>query len=222
MTAAPAPSQGFSLTTNPVDGARTEAALQSAYDGLSPQPGLWQTIKDALARALGWVIDMFERFLTGPSGAGRVFAWAAAAALAVVLGWTGIWLLRRVGLVKETSSAGRAAQAPPVDWRAAAESALSRGDLVEATRALYRQLLATLARKGWITDRPGLTAGDCRRAGRRIPGLYPEIATATAAFEKVAYGKRFAEPADVEALRRAERLVAAAPGPEPAAGGATS
>jgi hypothetical protein len=211
LAAAPEAPAAFDLTTNPVDPGTSEAALRSAYEGLTPDPGLWDSIKDSLVRAVGWLIDVIGRFLAGGSGAGRLVAWTAAVALTVVLAWAGVWLLRRVGLVKESSAATGDRSAPPVDWQAAADGALARGDLVEATRALYRQLLATLARKGWITDRPGLTAGDCRRAARRIPGLYPDIAMATLAFEKVAYGKRYAEPEDVEALRRAESLVAAAP-----------
>jgi len=215
--ASPSPPD-FQLTTNPVDGSRVEGALQSAYEGLSPRPGPWESIREAGARVMARLMDLAGALLEAGSGAGRIIAWAALVGLASALIWGAVWLLRRVGLVKETSALRQGERRERVDWRAAAEAALSRGDLVAATRALYRQLLDTLMAKGWLTDRPGLTAGDCRRAARRIPGLYGDIETATAAFESVAYGKHLASERDIEVLRKAESLVAAAPGPESPAG----
>lgn len=208
----PAP-QDFQLTTNQIDGRQAERALRAAYEGLNPRPGPWQRIQDSVAQVLERIGEMIERLLSGGSAVGRAIGWLALLGVLVALMWGGYWLLRRVGLVKEASTAPAAGRKESVDWRAAADRALNKGDLVEATRALYRQLLATLTAKGWLADRPGLTAGDCRRAARRIPGLYGEIEIATTSFENVAYGNRHASESEVEALRRAESLVAAAPGP---------
>jgi hypothetical protein len=214
LAAPPSPGPGFPLTTDHIDPSRAREALNSAYDGLSPQPGLWDSIQATILGFFAWIMDFVGGLVAGRSGVGLVLGWLAVAALTGAVLWAAVWLLRRVGIVKVSSARSKQVAPPPVDWQAAADAALARGDLVEATRALYRELLVTLMERGFLTDRPGLTAGDARRAARRVPGLYAEIESATSAFENVAFGKRYADEAGIESLKRARSLVAASPGPD--------
>ena len=93
-----------------------------------------------------------------------------------------------------------------VDWRRTADEALAAGDLGAAVPALYHALLGTLDARGVVRDAPALTAGECRGTVHRArPALSPAIDDATAAFERVVYGKLPATPADIEALQGAER-----------------
>jgi hypothetical protein len=108
--------------------------------------------------------------------------------------------------VKETRQGAGPAESQAIDWRAEAEAARARGDLLQAIRAYYRQLVQSLAEKGWVSDRPGVTSGECRRAVKNLP-ISPEVERATRAFEAVVYGRRSPRNEDVEALRSAEALV---------------
>ncbi len=101
-------------------------------------------------------------------GFGSLFAWAVVIGLAVGV----IVLLRRLGsgLVPDRAAAHRQAAAA-IDWQNVADEAMRRGDLREATRALFRALVATLAVRGVVPGDPSTTAGECRAAVARQPAL---------------------------------------------------
>lgn len=200
----------FPVSTRPLDESRVQDALRSAYEGVDAEPGGWQRLTELVGTLLEWVVGFIGERLGAPGLAG-VLGWVALIAVVGATGWAVLWALRRMGLVSESSLRSEDAASAAVDWGAVAVGALERGDLSEATHACYRELLATLAARGWLTEQPGLTAGDCRRAARQIPGLYPAIESATRAFERVAYGNRGARPEDIALLRQARGLVAAAP-----------
>jgi hypothetical protein len=197
--------------TTPIDNAQLTRALHSAYEGIRPEPGFLQSARFVIWQFIQNLFAAAESALSGASGIGKILIWLIPAAAIAVAGWAIVWLLRRVGLVPERSSGRPDPSLDSVDWEAEADKALLVGDLIGATKALYRQLVITLMKKGWLIDRPGLTAGECRMAVRELPGIFYEVQAATRAFERVTYGKRAAAEADVEALRLAERLVLAAP-----------
>jgi uncharacterized protein DUF4129 len=175
-------------------------AVAEAYRGIGPTtPSLLDRIRARLQAVWRGFLDALTNF----RGVGSLLIWALVAAL-LIGGWL---LLRRGALVAEVR--GIDVPSPtgaPVDWLRRADEALARGDLQGAVRALYRALLAALARRGTVADEPSLTAGECRAAvGAARPALYPAVAAATTAFERVAYGRVAPTDEDVEALRRAER-----------------
>lgn len=200
----------FPISTRPLDESRVQDALRSAYEGVDAEPGGWQRLTELLGTLLERAAGIVGERL-GASGLAGVLGWVALIAVLGTAGWAVLWALRRIGLVSESSVRSEDAASAAVDWGAVAAGALERGDLSEATHACYRELLATLASQGWLTEQPGLTAGDCRRAARQIPGVYPAIESATRAFERVAYGNRGARDEDIALLRKARSLVATAP-----------
>lgn len=191
---------------------RLAGALARAYRGIdSGDPSWWERLQLAAARVVAEVVRLLLGLLSD-SGAGRVAGWVAPAAIGaglLLLAWR---VAARLGVVPERRLAGAPGEAEKaVDWRALAEEALARGDLREAVRATYRALLSDLAERGIVTDAPSLTAGECRAAvARARPALHPAVTDATAAFERVAYGRREPRPEDLEAVRRAESAARAA------------
>jgi hypothetical protein len=192
-------------SAKPLDRTALRNAVHEAYRGIGP---IRRSLLDRIRSGLQAVWRFFLDALTNFRGVGSLLIWALVAAL-LIGGWL---LLRRAPLVAEVR--GIDAPAPtgaPVDWLRRADEALARGDLQGAVRALYRALLAALARRGTVADEPSLTAGECRAAvGAARPALYPAVAAATTAFERVAYGRVAATDEDVEALRRAERAARSA------------
>lgn len=194
------------LSTYPVDPAQIEDALRHSYQGINAEPGVGQRLLDAVQQVLLYLLRLFFEALERIGGAGSLVRWLVATVLGLLVLWLGWRILRRVGLVKETRREAGPGESPVIDWRADAEAALARGDLLQAIRAYYRQLVQSLAEKGWVSDRPGVTSGECRRAVKNLP-ISPEVERATRVFEAVVYGRRSPRDEDVEALRSAEVLV---------------
>ena len=183
-----------------VDRGAMGEALSRAYEGIA-RPGLVQ-------RVVTYAKGMFLRILRAilePLGTFRGFDSALAWAIVVGVGVLAILLLRRLGLrfVPERGTPEAGGQ-QRIDWQALADDAQRRGDLREATRALYHALVAALAARRVLSDDASTTAGECRAAvARGLPDLYPAVVDATRGFERVAYGGANPLPADVEPLRRA-------------------
>jgi hypothetical protein len=189
----------------PLDRSTLNAALAHAYSGLSLQSSLSSRVIAYVGQALGWLLDHTLGAI-GRSGIGAVLAWIVALGL-IVAALVVAQRIRR-STVGDTSWTIRTGQAIRVDWRALSEEALDRGDIPEAVRALYHVLLATLTARGVIRDAPSLTSGECRAAVRRTrPSLVDDVDRATAAFERVVYGRLPPRPEDVEVLQAAERAV---------------
>jgi hypothetical protein len=188
-----------------VDGGAIDEALSRAYEGIA-RPGLVQ-------RVVTYAKGMFLRILRAifePLGTFRGFNSALAWAVVVGVGLLSLLVLRRLGLRFVPDRAAMEAGTPRrIDWQALADEAQQRGDLREATRALYHALLAALAARRIVSDDASTTAGECRAAvARGLPDLYPAVVDATKGFERVAYGGAKPLPADVEPLRRAIREAA--------------
>jgi hypothetical protein len=186
---------------------RLREALDRAYAGLGRvRPGLVDRVRRAIGDFLGGVLQRLFSF----SGTGSLIAWIVIVALlALILGY-----LVRSRLVPESVVPPALRRAPGQsrgDPRQRAEEALLRGDHLEAVRALYEVLLATLAGRGLVSDSPSLTAAECRMAvARARPSLTPTVSEATGLFERVVYGGRPAGPEDAQELLRADREAARA------------
>jgi hypothetical protein len=176
--------------------------LDAAYAAVRGDESLWGRLR---RRALELLADLLFRLFRF-EGVGTLGAWLLLAAVVAGL----VWLVRRLGLgivpQRRTPAAARIATSP--DWRRLAEESLARGDLEGAVRYRYHALLGELAAAGVIRDDPSLTAGEARRAVRRLrPGLYQDVRRATGAFERIAYGRHPAREEDVEAVRIAEEAL---------------
>jgi hypothetical protein len=197
------------LSTDPVDAAQLEAALGRSYQGIEVEPGVGQRLIDVVQQVLSYLLRLFFAAPERLGGAGSLIQWLVATALALMILWLAWRIFRRIGLVKETHRGEGSIGAPTIDWRANAEAARARGDLFQAIRDYYRQLVQNLAAKGWVSDRPGVTSGECRRAVKSLP-ISSEVERATRVFEAVVYGRRSPRAEDVEVLRSAEELVSGA------------
>ncbi|MGH9169008.1 MAG: DUF4129 domain-containing protein, partial [Acidimicrobiia bacterium] len=130
--------------------------------------------------------------------------WVGWAALAI-LGLVAVLFLRRLGIraVPQASAGGEARPPGAADWRRRAEEARARGDLGEAVACAYRAMVAALAERGMVEDRPSLTAGEVRAA---TPAR--EVVDATRRYERVRYGLARAGDEDLRALLGAARRAA--------------
>jgi Domain of unknown function (DUF4129) len=193
-------------TTSPPDRAGIDRAVAQAYEELRPAGPSWiERVLAGIEDVLGWLVD----HALGPlvrSGLGSVVGWTI-----VLLLIGGVYFLARrirrtvVPDARAPSSGGGTAI---VDWRRVADDAIAAGDLSAAVPALYHVLLGTLDARGVVRDAPALTSGECRGAVHaRRPALAPSVDEATAAFERVVYGKLPASERDVDALRAADRVV---------------
>ncbi len=196
------------LATRPPDRPAIRSALDAAYRGIQRQhPGLVARALDALAGLVSAAVRNLVRY----SGWRTLLEWAVVLAVAALL----VRQLARGRFVPERtideSGGQRRRRTERTDWVREAETAVARGDVDAAVRGFYRALLSALAARGLVRDDPALTAGECRVAvGSVRPGLYPVVAEATGAFERVVYGETPGRMGDVDALRRAERAARAA------------
>jgi hypothetical protein len=187
------------LAREPIAASEIDAALRSAYSGVAPpRPNvlelIWQAVGEAIQAVLVRIGDALAR-------AGNALAWVALIAIAALA----IAFLLRGRLVPDrvARTAGGVVRAGSVDWSRRAEDALRAGNLHEAVRALYMGLLTALVARGILADVPALTAGEARHLVQRArPGLFPAVARATDAYERVVYGGATPDARDVEALRK--------------------
>jgi Domain of unknown function (DUF4129) len=191
---------GIDLGTPDVQGVGD--ALDQAYRQIVHiRPNLLERIRRGVADLIGAFVHRLVVF----AGPGSLLAWAFLLALVA----SAVFLLRRVRLFPDRILIAPAAahRAESIDWSHLAEEALRAGDLKRAVRALYMALVATMARRGLLVDAPALTAGECRAVVQRTrPGLYPELARATEAYERVIYGSAAPSQIEVDALREANVL----------------
>lgn len=178
---------------------RLAEALNSAYRDLEPHDQTWF---DRLRRAIGETLLRALSNLITFSGIATILEWLVILVLILVA----VQVLRKARLVPDRRQ--RPARIPrprsPGDFIAGADRAISSGDLVGAVRLLYRALLAGLVSRGITPDTPSLTAGECRElVSSALPALYPRIAPATLAYERITYGMRDADRDALETLRRA-------------------
>jgi hypothetical protein len=192
----------------PPDAARMATALREALSGIRTEPSFFDRVRHDVWVGLVSLWQSITRAVNRIPLPRGLLALIAAGIVSVVV----VVLVRRIGyVVPERKAAAAAPRRGKTDWDRLARQAMARGDLVEAVRARYGALLAALAGRGIVPDRPSLTAGECRRAvAGSLTGAYPAVAKATTIFESVMYGRAEATAGDVETLAAAERSVKAA------------
>ncbi|HYR64389.1 MAG TPA: DUF4129 domain-containing protein [Actinomycetota bacterium] len=196
------------LAAQAPDPQKMGAALQGAFQGITTQPSVFERIRHDI-----WVfiVGIWQRLTHAvnrvplPRGLLLLVLLGGVAGVLVVL----IRRLRYVVPERKARGAGAGKQVR-TDWDRLAREAMARGDLAGAVRARYGALLAALAARGIVPDKPSLTAGECRRAvAGDLPDLYPAVAKATTIFESVMYGRAPATAGEVDTLAAAERSVKA-------------
>ena len=192
--------------TAPGDRGAIDDAVRGALVGVA-RPTAISAIRAYVYAAIRKILSIVFEPLREFRGVRSIVAWVVVAAILIGI----VLLLRRQGLgLVPDRSVDRDRGARDVDWDRIAEEALRRGDLREATRALYHALLRRLAFRGIVPAGTSTTAGECRAAvAARLPSAYDAVSRGTNAFERVAYGGAAASSDDIEALRDAARRVAA-------------
>jgi hypothetical protein len=96
---------------------------------------------------------------------------------------------RRVALAGDAAERRARGGGLPRDPWLAAQALAARGDFTEAAHALYRALLATLARRGQVKLHPSKTVGDYVRELRsRSSALFSRFRDFARSYEVVVYG----------------------------------
>lgn len=191
------------LAATPADPDGVAAALERAYVGVRADPTILERMTRLLGAAFTWIVGR----LGNVASVGGVIAWAAL--IGVLIGL--MLLLRRLGLVPEirTESPGAPRAPTPTDWVRLAEEAQRAGHLNNATRLYFRAVIARLALMGVVSDSPSVTAGEAQAATAvSLPRAASSVKRAAAVFERAAYAHGTIEPADLEVVREAERVVA--------------
>ena len=141
---------------------------------------------------LGWIADLVRGIDLRPDGSPVLF-WGSIALLVLLLAL----VVARVFWARSHRSALAAAAGAerprggglPRDPWLAAQALAARGDFTEAAHALYRALLATLARRGQVKLHPSKTAGDYVRELRtRSSALVSRFREFARSYEVVVYG----------------------------------
>ena len=141
------------------------------------------------------LVPSLDGAIPGPRGV----VWAVLIALAGGLAWliAGRTVRRRAAIA--TAAAAPAAEAraeTPAALERRAEEAQRRGDHEEALRLRFRAGLLRLDARGAIELRPSLPTGEVRRTLRS-----DDFDRLAADFDAIVYGRRPAEPGDVDAAR---------------------
>ena len=173
--------------------------LRAAYGELQGTERGWlQRLQEFLGSILSGLLRGTGDALTG---APALWLLVAGAGLAVIL----LLRRRRLALVPEAAARADASVSSPADWRRLADAARSRGDLAGAVVFRYRALVAELARRGLVDDRPSLTAGEVRAAVALTGRMAAPLTEASRRYERVRYGGTPASDDDLAVLERAER-----------------
>lgn len=102
-----------------------------------------------------------------------------------------------------------------VQYLHAASQASKHGDWTTAYIEHFRAMVMTLDGRGFITEYPGLTATEvATTCCKALPKLERELAEHAEIFNLLRFGRRRATQAQVEALRRLDEAVSAAPLPQ--------
>jgi hypothetical protein len=211
-------SVGRALAAPPLEPGAIEEALERAYRGVRTEPSWPERVELWVQERIDRIVEWIRARIEADPRAWEVVQWVVLGLGAVVVVAVTLRVARQVGLVPAGDRTLTGEPVQPVDWARAAEEALARGEAREAVRALYRLVVEILTERELVPNLPSLTPAECRTAVRRQaarvpggnPGLMAAVDRATAAFEHVVYGRMPATPADVEALRAAERAARAA------------
>ncbi|MBX7431208.1 DUF4129 domain-containing protein [Mycobacterium sp. Y57] len=164
-----------------------DAAQQELGKPIYPKSSLTEQI-------YAWIEDLIYRLVAkGASVPGGWFTVAVLLILVAVAVVVAVRVARRAMRTSrgksETLFGGHELSA--AEHRAAAERFAASGEWAQAIRHRLRAIARRLEETGVLNPVPGRTATElARAAGRAIPGLAAELASAAEAFNDVTYGER--------------------------------
>jgi hypothetical protein len=158
-----------------------------------------------LRRFFRWLGELFRSIDLGIDRSPFVF-WSSIALLVAIVALVVarvFWArARRVALAGGDGEHRARGTGLPRDPWLAAQALAARGDFTEAAHALYRALLATLARRGQVKLHPSKTVGDYVRELRsRSSALFSRFRDFARSYEVVVYGVGECDRARWERLR---------------------
>ncbi|NEE02475.1 DUF4129 domain-containing protein [Phytoactinopolyspora halotolerans] len=186
----------------PIDLDRDEAR-DLAREELS-RPGYERDVS-LPARVLEWLLEQFNRLVSGaagaiPGGLGTALILAAAVAVAIVV------VLRTGPLARRRRERAGAvfteARRTSAEHRAAADEAAATQEWSTAVLERFRAVVTGLEERGVVDRRSGWTASElARHAGERLPDTARQLATGAHLFDHVRYGGRIATADDDTTMR---------------------
>ena len=196
--------------------ARGADEVRRIADEVLTRPEFLEAQPTWFQRAQRVVFDFIGRLLEAMAGDGRgsVIGTLTIIAVVLVLLYLIVRYTRTVRvdprLVDVTgTSLGRSSQ----DWAADAQACEAAGQWRDAVRCRYRELLATLAAAGLLSEVPGRTSGEYLSAfSADVPDAAGAFTDATRRFEAAWYSHAATSAADVEAFRDAAARTLSAAG----------
>lgn len=171
-----------------------------------PSPSLFERGREWLTDRLGELVDALVQ-----GGTGSLVAWAIVLAALAVVGVVAVRVGRGLAPAawQPVEDAIELLRRGAAEWRAEAVGHEAAGRFRDAVRCRYGALLADLAARGMIEERPGRTAGEYQaEAARALPVAAGALAAATDVFQRTWYGGAPATADDVARLSDAARRVA--------------
>jgi len=163
--------------------------------------------KSLLARFIEWVLDRFDGLGGhGFSGLQSALVVVGITALVIAIAFVVAGPVRRSRRVRSAGAVLAQDDTRTAEqMRAAADAAARAGDFSLAVVERFRALVRGLEERLVLDERAGRTAHEASLdAGRRLPALAPDLASAGALFDDVAYGGRTASAEDDQRLRALE------------------
>lgn len=179
-------------------------AVHDTVEAVVRSPAFRRSLQNTLAeRLLRWLGEWFSRlsrYLEGAPSA-RTIALGVAAALVLMVVLRLVMAARARESGGPTTSRGRRAGAADDAW-AEADRLMAAGRLEEAAHALYRGVLAGLARGERLRLHPSKTSGDYARELRgRGSSSYAAFRAFVRRFDVAVYGHGGCTPAALHELR---------------------
>lgn len=164
-----------------------DAAQRELADPVYPRPSLTEQI-------VNWIDELIYRLVAG--GADVPGGWFTVTVLLILLAVAVVVAVRIARRAMRTNRGATATlfggqELSAAEHRATAEKYAAAGDWAPAVRHRLRAVARQLEENGVLDSVPGLTATElARTAGRALPDLAGELASAAEAFNDVTYGER--------------------------------
>ncbi|HZQ31580.1 MAG TPA: DUF4129 domain-containing protein [Mycobacterium sp.] len=181
-----------------------DAAQRELSKPIYPKPDFLQRISD-------WIDDLISRLVVKSAHVpGGWFTVALLVTLVVIALIVAVWIARRT---LRTNRRGELdlfgdVELSAAEHRATAERYAAEGDWAAAIRHRLRAVARQLEENGVLNPVPGRTASELARdAGRSMPDLAPQLASAAGSFNDVTYGEQLgSEPAYLEIAALDEQI----------------
>ena len=180
--------------------------IRERAEEILSRPEFQEPPRTLLQRITDFIGDLISEALDALLGGGRS-GWVGWVILVVAVAAVGVFAFRLLrGVTVDPSArledpmAGR--RRPVEDWVREAEEHEAAGHLRDALRCRYRAAVAELARRGFVEEIPGRTAGEYRvQVAASVPDAAGDFGAATELFELAWYGDAPVDAGDVARLR---------------------